>query len=64
MNGSGQQASTDPFPLAINEVITFDLQVRVRSAPVSGLVKAEVFVKRGSDGAVLAGESESTTVRR
>jgi uncharacterized repeat protein (TIGR01451 family) len=64
VNGSGQQASTDPFPLAINEVITFDLQVRVRSAPASGLVKAEVFVKRGSDGAVLAGESESTTVRR
>ena len=47
----------------MNESVTFEIQVRVLSAPANGLVKTTATVYRTSDDAELANESESTTLK-
>jgi len=63
VNGSGSSGRSDAFALGVNEVITFEIQVRVLSAPSNGLVKSTATVYRTSDNAELASESESTTLK-
>ncbi|MFV1959494.1 MAG: COG1361 S-layer family protein, partial [Planctomycetota bacterium] len=63
VSGAGIQASSTPFALGLRETITFDLQVRVLSAPPSGMVKTDAVVTRASDGVELSRETESTTLR-
>ena len=63
VNGSGANAASDPFTLGLNERITFAVQVRVVSAPKAGWVKTHALVLRALDDAVLADETESTSLR-
>lgn len=64
VTGSGQQMRSAPFTLDINQISTFEVQVRVLSAPANGLVKTSAVVYRSSDNAELANESESTTLKK
>ena len=61
--GSGVAAQSEPFTLGVNETITFEIQVRVLSAPASSLVKTVAAVNRAADGAELAVEAESTSLK-
>lgn len=63
VTGTDQLARSEPFGLKVNQVITFELQVRVLSAPNNGLVKTAAAVYRSSDNAELASESESSTLK-
>jgi uncharacterized repeat protein (TIGR01451 family) len=63
VSGSGTQAQSAGFTLDVNAAITFELQVRVLSAPANGLVKTHAIVYRQMDDAELASESESTTLK-
>ena len=63
VRGTSTSAQSDPFTLGLNERITFQLQVRVLTAPANGLVKTHAIVLRTLDEAELASESESTTLK-
>lgn len=61
--GAAQQATTTEFRLDINEKIRFEFRVKALKAPPGNLVKAMASVQRASDGAELADENESTTIK-
>ncbi|MDA1194850.1 MAG: DUF11 domain-containing protein [Planctomycetota bacterium] len=63
VTGAGQSAQTANFVMAVGGKMDFEILVRVVSAPASTLVKTVAVVQRASDGAELASESESTTLR-
>jgi len=63
VSGGGTTARSEAFTLGVNETITFEVQVRVLSAPANGLVKTSATVYRTADNAGLADESESTTLK-
>ena len=64
VTGSGQAAESGDFSMAVGGKMDFELMVRVVSAPASTLVKTVAVIQRSSDGAELASESESTTLRK
>jgi uncharacterized repeat protein (TIGR01451 family) len=63
VSGSGQQASSEDFRLDVNEKVTFHLRVRVVSVPPGNWLKVVASIQRASDGAELASETESTTIK-
>jgi uncharacterized repeat protein (TIGR01451 family) len=63
VTGAGTDAQSSAFALGRNETITFDVQVRVVSAPASGLVATEAIVNLAADGTPLSNETESTTLK-
>ena len=63
VRGSGITAESDSFARRNNEPITVALQVRVLTAPATGLVKTHAIVYRSSDVAELSRETESTTIK-
>jgi uncharacterized repeat protein (TIGR01451 family) len=62
-SGSGQGATSAPFVLGVDQAIDFDVQVRVLSAPAGAFVTTTASITRTSDGAELAREIESTSLR-
>ena len=64
VSGKGQTAESTAFDLPLKGSVTINFQVRVLSAPTSSMVKSVLLVNRNSDGATLADESESTTLRK
>lgn len=64
VTGSGQSAASGEFSLDVGGVLNFEIQVRVRGAPPSSLIRTEALILRASDGVVLADETESTTLRK
>lgn len=63
ITGAGRSARSGGFRLGVDEGLDVEIQVRVVSAPASGLVKTNAFVFRTSDGAELASETESTSLK-
>lgn len=63
MTGAGQQATSGEFRLDLNEKIRFEFRVKAIGVPPGNLVKAMASVQRASDGAELADENESTTIK-
>ncbi len=63
VSGQGQTATSAAFSLGLKELITFDITVRVLSAPPSSLVKTTAVVARASDQMDLSNETESTSLR-
>jgi uncharacterized repeat protein (TIGR01451 family) len=63
-SGGGQNATSTPFVLAVDQAIDFDVQVRVLSAPGGAFVTSTASITRTSDGAELAREIESTSLRQ
>ena len=64
VSGAGSRAQSSAFSLGIQELITFELQVRVLAESPSGFVEATAVVERASDGAQFSRETESTSLRR
>lgn len=64
VSGSGAECKSSPYDLKVSEAIDFEIVVRVVSAPDAGLVKTIAEIKRASDGAELASETESTSLKR
>jgi uncharacterized repeat protein (TIGR01451 family) len=63
ISGSGAQATSNEFRLDVNEKLTVEFRVKAVAVPPGNLVKASATIKRASDGADLAQEIESTTVK-
>lgn len=63
VTGAGQQASTTEFRLDLNEKVRFEFRVKALAVPPGNLLKAMASVQRASDGAELADENESTTIK-
>jgi uncharacterized repeat protein (TIGR01451 family) len=63
VTGAGQGATSDEFRLDLNEKVVFEFRVKVTSVPPGNWVKVVASIQRASDGAELANESESTTVK-
>jgi hypothetical protein len=63
VTGAGQQATTSEFRLDLNEKVRFKFHVKALAAPPGNLLKAMASVQRASDGAELADENESTTIK-
>jgi hypothetical protein len=63
VSGSGVSATSADFRLDVNEKVTFQVRVRVKAMPPGNWLKAVASIQRASDGAELAMESESTTIR-
>lgn len=64
VSGAGSACKSSPYDLKVGEAIDFEIVVRVTSAPDAGLVKTIAEIKRASDGAELASETESTSLKR
>lgn len=62
-NGSGQTAVSDEFRLDLNEAVEFVFRVKATAVPPGNWVKIVASIQRASDGAELANESESTTIK-
>jgi hypothetical protein len=63
VTGSGSSAKSAGYDLKVSESIEFEIVVRVLSSPQGGLVKTIADVRRASDNAELASETESTSVK-
>jgi uncharacterized repeat protein (TIGR01451 family) len=63
MSGSGPSAQSTPFVLEVGGVLDLEIQVRALSAPAAGFVKSEAAINLASNGAELAREVESTSLR-
>ena len=61
---STAQAKSSAYNLKVNETIQFEIVVRVVSAPEAGLVKTIADIRRVSDNAELASETESTSLKK
>ncbi len=64
VSGTGTRAESSAFSLGLQELITFEIQVRVLAESPSGFVEATAVVTRASDGAQFSKETESTSLRR
>jgi uncharacterized repeat protein (TIGR01451 family) len=64
VSGQGAQAKSSAYDLKVNETIQFEIVVRVVSAPEAGLVKTIADIRRVSDNAELASETESTSLKK
>jgi hypothetical protein len=64
VSGSGAAAKSGAYELKVGESIGFELVVRVVSAPDAGLVKTIADIRRASDNAELASETESTSLKK
>lgn len=64
VGGQAQTARTGGFSLRVGEGLDFEILVRVLAAPDSAWVKTVAEVRRASDNAELAAETESTSLRR
>lgn len=64
VSGAGAQAKSSAYELKVNEAIEFEIVVRVVSAPEAGLVKTIADIRRASDNAELASETESTSLKK
>ncbi len=63
ITGAGKGATTNDFRLDVNEHLSLVYRVRVVATPPGNLVKTVAAILRASDGAELATETESTTVK-
>jgi uncharacterized repeat protein (TIGR01451 family) len=63
ITGAGSSAKSGSFELRVNESLELEIVVRVVSAPGAGLVKTIADIRRTSDNAELASETESTSVK-
>jgi uncharacterized repeat protein (TIGR01451 family) len=63
ITGSGASATSSEFRLDINEKLVMEFRVKASGVPPGNLIKASAIIKRASDGADLAQEIESTTVK-
>ncbi len=64
VSGAGSACASTAYALKVGEAIDFEIVVRVLSAPDAGLVKTNAEIVRASDGAELANETESTSLKR
>ena len=64
VTGTGRAAKSGRFVLPVGGAIDFEITVRAVSAPASTLTKTTMIVRRASDEADLADETESTTIYR
>lgn len=58
-----QSAGTAEFRLDINEKVVFEFRVKAIAVPPGNLVRSVASIQRASDGAELALEIESTTIK-
>ena len=63
VTGANQQATTTEFRLDLNEKVRFEFRVKALAVPPGNLLRARASVQRASDGAELADEDESTTIK-
>jgi hypothetical protein len=63
VTGTGQSAESSSFVLAPNQVLKFELTVRVIGVPEKNLVQSRASVIMAAGGTELANESESTTLK-
>jgi len=63
VTGQGPLARSGSFGLRVGEALDFEVLVRVLAAPPSAWVKTVAEVRRASDNAELAAETESTSLR-
>ncbi len=63
VSGVGRGARSGTFVLPVGGAIDFEVTVRAVQAPASTLTKATLIVRRASDDADLADETESTTIQ-
>lgn len=64
VTGQGPSARSAGFDLRVGESLDFEIVVRVSSAPDAGWVKSIAEIRRSSDNAELAAETESTSLKR
>lgn len=64
VTGQGNTCRSNSFDLRVGEGIDFEIVVRVTSAPDAGMVKSIAEIRRSSDNAELASETESTSLKR
>lgn len=64
VSGSGRGGRSGTFVLPVSGALDFEIQVRAIAAPPSTLTKTTALIRRASDQAELASETESTTIRR
>lgn len=63
VSGAGQAATSAEFRLDMDEKIVFEFRVRAKAVPPGNWLKVVASIQRASDGAELANESESTTIK-
>lgn len=63
VTGAGQKAETAAFVLAPNQVLKFELVVKVVGVPDKNLVQSRAAVVTAASGIELATETESTTLK-
>jgi hypothetical protein len=63
VTGQGHTATSEEFRLDVNEKLRFEFRVKATAVPPGNWLKVVASIQRASDGAELADESESTTIK-